>query len=216
MNPGSSTENYPAFARTGLRVNPRKNLKQVTCLDRDSNPGHLVSRPDALTVTPQVWTRPGISPDREVLARKLYHIGKLNLVTEDQAPLIINTQPGKHNKPCCGASGAYCRQASSGEKRKVLYYSVPQPVCQFLGPGVDVTFIPFIVEHLKVLHDKFGEYSPTYGHEWGWIRDPFNEEEKELVWSLVEKKLHTEGCPGRNGEREKSSGQKKISDERRH
>ncbi|KAJ4442772.1 hypothetical protein ANN_04364 [Periplaneta americana] len=30
-----------------------KNLNQVTCPDRDSNLGHLVSRPDALTVTPQ-------------------------------------------------------------------------------------------------------------------------------------------------------------------
>ncbi|KAJ4438800.1 hypothetical protein ANN_14752 [Periplaneta americana] len=49
MSPGSSTESYPAFARIGLRENPRKNLNQVTCPDRDSNPGHLVSRPDALT-----------------------------------------------------------------------------------------------------------------------------------------------------------------------
>ncbi|KAJ4442974.1 hypothetical protein ANN_04622 [Periplaneta americana] len=56
MSPGSSTESYPAFARIGLRENSGKNLNQVTCPDRDSNPGHLVSRPDALTVTPQVWT----------------------------------------------------------------------------------------------------------------------------------------------------------------
>ncbi|KAJ4434364.1 hypothetical protein ANN_22923 [Periplaneta americana] len=54
MSPGSSTESYPAFARFGLRENPGKNLNQVTCPDRDSNPGHLVSQPDALTVTPQV------------------------------------------------------------------------------------------------------------------------------------------------------------------
>ncbi|KAJ4441706.1 hypothetical protein ANN_11564 [Periplaneta americana] len=38
MSPGSSTESYPAFARIGLRENPRKNLNQVTCPDRDSNP----------------------------------------------------------------------------------------------------------------------------------------------------------------------------------
>ncbi|KAJ4434120.1 hypothetical protein ANN_16440 [Periplaneta americana] len=50
----SSTESYPAFARIELRENPGKNLNQVTCPDRDSNPGHLVSQPDALTVTPQV------------------------------------------------------------------------------------------------------------------------------------------------------------------
>ncbi|KAJ4451617.1 hypothetical protein ANN_03086 [Periplaneta americana] len=54
MSPGSSTESYPAFARIGLRENPGKNLNQVTCPDRDSNPGHLVSQPDALTVTPQI------------------------------------------------------------------------------------------------------------------------------------------------------------------
>ncbi|KAJ4445776.1 hypothetical protein ANN_12461 [Periplaneta americana] len=55
MCPGSSTESYPAFVRIGLRENPRENRNHVTCPDRDSNPGHLVSRPDALTVTPQVW-----------------------------------------------------------------------------------------------------------------------------------------------------------------
>ncbi|KAJ4430984.1 hypothetical protein ANN_19577 [Periplaneta americana] len=53
MSPRSSTESYPASARIGLRENPGKNLNRVTFPDRDSNPGHLVSRPDALTVTPQ-------------------------------------------------------------------------------------------------------------------------------------------------------------------
>ncbi|KAJ4440900.1 hypothetical protein ANN_10747 [Periplaneta americana] len=56
MSSESSTESYPAFARIGLRENPGENLNQITCPDRESNPGHLVSRPDALTVTPQVWT----------------------------------------------------------------------------------------------------------------------------------------------------------------
>ncbi|KAJ4430197.1 hypothetical protein ANN_22407 [Periplaneta americana] len=56
MSPGSSTESYPAFARIGLRKNLGKNLNYVTCPDRNSNPGHLVSRPDALTVTPQLLT----------------------------------------------------------------------------------------------------------------------------------------------------------------
>ncbi|KAJ4446037.1 hypothetical protein ANN_12723 [Periplaneta americana] len=41
------------------------------------------------------------------------------------------------------------------------------------------------------------------------------EEEKELVGSLAEKKLPTEGCNERNGERDERSGQKKISDDRR-
>ncbi|KAJ4447070.1 hypothetical protein ANN_09059 [Periplaneta americana] len=44
----------------------------------------------------------------------------------------------------------------------------------------------------------------------------YQEEEKELVVSVAETKVPTEGCTGRNGEQEKSSGQKKISDDRRH
>ncbi|KAJ4444949.1 hypothetical protein ANN_06748 [Periplaneta americana] len=55
MSPGSSNESYPAFVDTELRENFGKNLNQVTCPDRVSNPGHLVSRPDAPTVTPQKW-----------------------------------------------------------------------------------------------------------------------------------------------------------------
>ncbi|KAJ4435398.1 hypothetical protein ANN_18013 [Periplaneta americana] len=65
MSPGSSTESYPAFARIGLRENPGKNLNQVTCPDRDSNPGHLVSRSDALTVTPQYHRTPVVEGDSE-------------------------------------------------------------------------------------------------------------------------------------------------------
>ncbi|KAJ4437045.1 hypothetical protein ANN_17179 [Periplaneta americana] len=49
MSPGSCTESYPAFAHTGLRENPGKNLNQVTCPNRESNPGHLGSQPEALT-----------------------------------------------------------------------------------------------------------------------------------------------------------------------
>ncbi|KAJ4437085.1 hypothetical protein ANN_17220 [Periplaneta americana] len=56
MSPESSTESYPAFAHIGLRENPGKNLNQVNCPDRKSNLGHLVSWPDVLTVTLQVWT----------------------------------------------------------------------------------------------------------------------------------------------------------------
>ncbi|KAJ4440129.1 hypothetical protein ANN_08267 [Periplaneta americana] len=57
MSPGSSTESYPAFAHIGLRENPGKILNQVTCPDRESNPGHLILRPDALAVTPQLEWR---------------------------------------------------------------------------------------------------------------------------------------------------------------
>ncbi|KAJ4448771.1 hypothetical protein ANN_00162 [Periplaneta americana] len=50
-----SIESYPAFARIEFMENPGKNLNQIICPDRDSNPGHLVLRPDALTVTPQAY-----------------------------------------------------------------------------------------------------------------------------------------------------------------
>ncbi|KAJ4437318.1 hypothetical protein ANN_17456 [Periplaneta americana] len=53
INLAQSTEIYPAFAHIGLRENPGKNLNQVTCPDRDLNPGHLVWRLDTLDVTPQ-------------------------------------------------------------------------------------------------------------------------------------------------------------------
>ncbi|KAJ4435303.1 hypothetical protein ANN_17913 [Periplaneta americana] len=50
MSSRSSTESYPAFSQIGLRENPGKSLNQVICPDQDSNPGHLVSRPNALTI----------------------------------------------------------------------------------------------------------------------------------------------------------------------
>ncbi|KAJ4447601.1 hypothetical protein ANN_09608 [Periplaneta americana] len=53
MSPGSNTESYPAFAHIGLRENPGKKPQPGNLPRQDSNPGHLVSRPDALTVTPQ-------------------------------------------------------------------------------------------------------------------------------------------------------------------
>ncbi|KAJ4440953.1 hypothetical protein ANN_10802 [Periplaneta americana] len=66
MSPGSNTESYPVLAHIGLRENPRKNLNQVTCPDRESNPGHLVSLLDALTVTPQINRHP--SPRKSKLS----------------------------------------------------------------------------------------------------------------------------------------------------
>ncbi|KAJ4428081.1 hypothetical protein ANN_24095 [Periplaneta americana] len=43
----------PSICSYWVEENPGKNLNQVTCPDQESNPGHLVSQPDALTVTPQ-------------------------------------------------------------------------------------------------------------------------------------------------------------------
>ncbi|KAJ4432191.1 hypothetical protein ANN_20807 [Periplaneta americana] len=53
----NNTDEHRAFAHNyWVEGKPRKNLNQVTCSDRESNPGHLISRPDALAVNPQVWT----------------------------------------------------------------------------------------------------------------------------------------------------------------
>ncbi|KAJ4430396.1 hypothetical protein ANN_22612 [Periplaneta americana] len=109
MNPGSSTESYPAFPRVGLRENHGKNLNQVTCPDRDSNPGHLVSQPDALTVTPQLDFR------NEVLRIKyfkpslfkaqweayLQHLNICNTLLRTSNPLVVSTRNIAAEKKVC-------------------------------------------------------------------------------------------------------------------
>ncbi|KAJ4432760.1 hypothetical protein ANN_21398 [Periplaneta americana] len=64
----SSTESYPAFAHNWVEENPGRNLNQVTCPDRDSNLGHLVSRSYAPTVTPHNIIR--FADDIALLAEK--------------------------------------------------------------------------------------------------------------------------------------------------
>ncbi|KAJ4427910.1 hypothetical protein ANN_23919 [Periplaneta americana] len=95
MSPGSSTESYPAFARIGLRENPGKNLNQVTCPDRDSNPGHVVSQPDSLTVTPQVWTRDiDGSPQHFLVLNKMFKTTATNVIVRARAYLLVfRTEP---------------------------------------------------------------------------------------------------------------------------
>ncbi|KAJ4452127.1 hypothetical protein ANN_03645 [Periplaneta americana] len=104
MSPGSSTESYPAFAHIGLRENPGKNLNQATCPDRESNPGHLVSRPDELTVTPLVkrifsWklrfpcTIPKISIISSHLISSHHHLISSHLISKKSH--LISSHPKK-------------------------------------------------------------------------------------------------------------------------
>ncbi|KAJ4426874.1 hypothetical protein ANN_26673 [Periplaneta americana] len=86
MRPRSDTESYPAFAHIGLRENPGKNLSQVTCPDRESNPGHLVSRPDALAVTPQVVV---ITEDVQNVHLLLEYRPHIDLRTRSQSPGVL-------------------------------------------------------------------------------------------------------------------------------
>ncbi|KAJ4447140.1 hypothetical protein ANN_09141 [Periplaneta americana] len=93
--PGSlkacNTESYPAFARIGLRENPGKNLNQVTCPDRDSNPGHLVSRPDALSVTPQKPVKkPMLTKQRMKLLQGLKNISTGQLSNDVKFSSVTN------------------------------------------------------------------------------------------------------------------------------
>ncbi|KAJ4434245.1 hypothetical protein ANN_22795 [Periplaneta americana] len=113
MSPGSSTESYPAFARIGLRENPGKNLNQVTCPDRDSNPGHLVLRPDALTVTPQLI--PDLPRKSSVAAFRLAtchdclakHLHRIGIYQSPNCPLCNSNQEmdSEHLKICASVAG---------------------------------------------------------------------------------------------------------------
>ncbi|KAJ4447607.1 hypothetical protein ANN_09614 [Periplaneta americana] len=87
MSPGSSTESYPVFARIGLRENTGKNLNQVTCPNWDSNPGHLVSRPDALTVTPQIE---GL--ELNGLHQLLFYADDVNMLGENPQMIMEDTK----------------------------------------------------------------------------------------------------------------------------
>ncbi|KAJ4436863.1 hypothetical protein ANN_16995 [Periplaneta americana] len=109
MSPGSCTESYPVFAHIGLRENPGKNLNQVTCPDRESNPGHLVSRPDALTVTPQNENRYNKNSDFHNHSMRNAHLVTIeNHQSEAQHPYDMSEKDDvmrfaankKGRKPC--------------------------------------------------------------------------------------------------------------------
>ncbi|KAJ4441546.1 hypothetical protein ANN_11402 [Periplaneta americana] len=102
MSPGSNTESYPAFARIGLREN------QVTCPDRDSNPGHLVSQPDALTVTPQ----DEFQAPKFVSMPNIFFFVSLTLSYKSDT-ICPRTLPG---------TGKHKRPEEEGDRPKVLHH----------------------------------------------------------------------------------------------
>ncbi|KAJ4452202.1 hypothetical protein ANN_03720 [Periplaneta americana] len=148
MSPGSSTESYPAFARIGLRENPGKNLNQVTCPDRDSNPGHLVSQPDALTVTPQyplVTLRYCIVIDTESHIQYRYpqnverkvSILKVSIAHGDPfSPTDLLLQSSKHYSTVYKSSCELCIDIARLEKQCMSYLCIRGwKVVSFRRPG---------------------------------------------------------------------------------
>ncbi|KAJ4449938.1 hypothetical protein ANN_01345 [Periplaneta americana] len=113
MSPGSSTESYPAFARIGLRENPGKYLNQVTCPNRDSNPGHLdfaARRADrySTAVTDLVGDTSVIPFKAEMCSPGLFH---LSLYTANNYVRVF------HN---AGNRGAECNLKGVEEARREL------------------------------------------------------------------------------------------------
>ncbi|KAJ4429637.1 hypothetical protein ANN_21838 [Periplaneta americana] len=90
MSLGTSTESYPVCLYW-VEENPRKNLNLVTCPDRDSNPGHLVSQPDVLTVTPQGITRKfrGSNISLDVIAMIFRDEGHRSHMSENIPDLVV-------------------------------------------------------------------------------------------------------------------------------
>ncbi|KAJ4450901.1 hypothetical protein ANN_02335 [Periplaneta americana] len=136
MSPGSNTESYPAFAHIGLRENPGKNLNQVTCPDRESNPGHLVSRPDALTVTPQVWTGKLTSQLHKQYLEKVIK----TYVKEQPFLLILDSWEGQENP------FLYDEIFTNEENEVTCSLKVISPKCTGLWQSCAVYFLDRLVE----------------------------------------------------------------------
>ncbi|KAJ4447467.1 hypothetical protein ANN_09474 [Periplaneta americana] len=84
---------------------------------------------------------------------------------------------------------------------------------QALFPSLTIFLAQFSIPHHMLLQSFLTHWQRCSQHQDG---RQHSAQEKELAGSLVVKKLSTERSTGSNGEREKSSGQKKISDGRRH
>ncbi|KAJ4439435.1 hypothetical protein ANN_07559 [Periplaneta americana] len=133
MSPGSSTESYPAFARIGLRENPGKKLNQVTCPDQDSNPGHLVSQPDALTVTPQECPN------------------QLRSATQQ-----LSTRAGKCIEVDVDFLNMFCKQKYTIKQNIRLYYVPLKIILQSFSKTVQNTYGPEVGPYTVLMPFSYG------------------------------------------------------------
>ncbi|KAJ4451470.1 hypothetical protein ANN_02932 [Periplaneta americana] len=167
MGPGSSTESYPAFTPIGLRENPG------TCPDRDSNPGHLVSQPDALTVTPQIFIQE---------SQQTSSVGK-EFVTEwrDQSRMVVlgfyffattsTTRPSvqiqqtnifKSLKECSEIYIISPKQDRSADKNSIKHTTMRVLLFQTIAPGILLPPQP-VLTRWKTWLDAVNYYAEYYG-----------------------------------------------------
>ncbi|KAJ4447836.1 hypothetical protein ANN_09844 [Periplaneta americana] len=108
-------------------------------------------------------------------------------------------------------SVAFCGKGTKKryKSKESAYKSLVRPVMEYGAARWD----PYRLEDIKTLENIKKTGSQAMALEISSNdAETDQEEEKELAESVVEKKLPSEGCTGRNGEREKSSGQKKSDD----
>ncbi|KAJ4440136.1 hypothetical protein ANN_08274 [Periplaneta americana] len=205
MSPESSTESNPAFSHIGLRENPGENLSQITCPDRESNPGHLVSRPDALAVTPQTKrgrigkNRGRITGGRVEEKEDENAQNKIKKACEKKSKNGKERSEEKYKKTCervVGKEKEVRRQVGRKEKNK----DMKRRNMRVWTRNEEKVKIKMLE---KNGHKRCKKNDPETGQE----------EKKKYAGSLLKKKLHTEGYTGRSGEREKSSRQKKTNPE---
>ncbi|KAJ4429433.1 hypothetical protein ANN_21602 [Periplaneta americana] len=191
MSPGSSAESYPAFPLNGLR----ENLFQLTCPNHDLNQGN---------------NNNNISSVDEILLLVLI---EENIFLEQVDSFKYLGSTISSNMSCCQEVKRRIAMAKEAFNRKRSVF------CGFLEKELRKRLVNCFVwsvalygaetwtlrrsEEKRIKHLKCG-----YGEEWSVKNDAETEQEddKELAGSLAEKKLPTEGCTERNGEREKVWG----------
>ncbi|KAJ4446412.1 hypothetical protein ANN_13108 [Periplaneta americana] len=144
MSPGSNTEGYPAFAHTGLRENPGKNLNQVTCPDRESNPGHLVSRPDSLAVTPQetveaYFKNSDSSIATQCIFRRHFNLGRHGRVP-DASTIAKWTSSFRNIASACNHKPGRSERTLYLHQREVLPYSLELALISYQQSTAEILF----------------------------------------------------------------------------
>ncbi|KAJ4439418.1 hypothetical protein ANN_07542 [Periplaneta americana] len=199
MSPGSNTVSYPAFAHIGLRENPRKNLNQATRRGTYS----AAYGPDSGDPIQPVYAMAGFFTSREGTVSNFPGLSEYQYYFSS---CIYNRLSELETQVDIPEKKEHLLRTSGKELKKRLMQCFVWSVALYWGRTWTLR---------RSEEKQIGAFE-IVGEERKKDAEPDQEEEKELVRSLAEKKLPTGRCTGRNGEREKSSGQKKISSDRRN